>query len=217
MRVLATVAVLTPVAGLMWWCNTAQAYRPFDGTDGAVADTEDGEIELEPTEYMRKTAEGVLFAPDFRVNYGFASDCLGGWFADLRVLGDPVDVRLGSPNRRRYQGRLRYSVAGQISQRTPAGGGQGRTLIIDPLTRAEAALFGSKLPGRSPPAPSELVVAPKIGRPLRTNYPVPRAGAGADDPTRPANLSSGRATVARAFRERRRCLPRHRRPACWRS
>jgi hypothetical protein len=61
-------------AAILCWCNTAQAYRPFDGTDAAVADTGEVEIELGPTEYMREGQDRVLFAPDLRVNYGFAQD-----------------------------------------------------------------------------------------------------------------------------------------------
>ncbi|HEY2528460.1 MAG TPA: hypothetical protein VGJ20_11040 [Xanthobacteraceae bacterium] len=72
MRVLAIIAV--PAPAFMWWCDSAQAYRPFDGTDGVVADTGDIEIELGPTEYMREAADHVLFVPDLRVNYGFAPD-----------------------------------------------------------------------------------------------------------------------------------------------
>jgi hypothetical protein len=44
-----------------------------------VADTGDVEIELGPVEYLREGAEHMLFAPDLRVNYGFAS----GWEASL--------------------------------------------------------------------------------------------------------------------------------------
>ena len=66
----AIVAALA-AAVIFWWCGIAQAYRPFDGTDAAVADTGDVEIELGPTEYMREEDERVLFAPDLRVNYGF--------------------------------------------------------------------------------------------------------------------------------------------------
>ena len=69
----ATVAALA-AAVIFWWCGIAQAYRPFDGTDAAVADTGDVEIELGPVEYQREEAERVLFAPDLRVNYGFRPD-----------------------------------------------------------------------------------------------------------------------------------------------
>jgi hypothetical protein len=70
----ATVTALAAAVIVVWWCGIAQAYRPFDGTDAAVADTGDVEIELGPTEYMREGAERVLFAPDLRINYGFIPD-----------------------------------------------------------------------------------------------------------------------------------------------
>jgi hypothetical protein len=56
------------------WCGSAEAYRPFDGTDAAVADLGDAEIELGPLEYLREGSDSVLFAPDLRINYGFARD-----------------------------------------------------------------------------------------------------------------------------------------------
>jgi hypothetical protein len=61
------------------WSDGARAYRPFDGTDAAVAETGEIEIELGPVEYLREGAERMLFAPDVRVNYGFAR----GWEASL--------------------------------------------------------------------------------------------------------------------------------------
>jgi hypothetical protein len=73
------VAALAAAAVLACWSGAARAYRPFDGTDAAVADTGDVEIELGPVEHLREGAEHMLFAPDVRVNYGFAS----GWEASL--------------------------------------------------------------------------------------------------------------------------------------
>jgi hypothetical protein len=67
------------VAALLAWCGAAQAYRPFDGTDAAVAETGEVEIELGPVEYLREGSERVLFAPDVRINYGFTP----GWEAAL--------------------------------------------------------------------------------------------------------------------------------------
>ena len=61
-------------AALAGWCDAASAFRPFDGTDAAVADTGDIEVELGPVEYQRDGAARVLLAPDLRVNYGFAPD-----------------------------------------------------------------------------------------------------------------------------------------------
>jgi hypothetical protein len=56
---------------LACWCGAAQAYRPFDGTDAAVADLGEMEIELGPVEYFREGSERALFAPNMRINYGF--------------------------------------------------------------------------------------------------------------------------------------------------
>ncbi len=64
---------------LICWCGAAQGYRPFDGTDAAVAETGEMEIELGPAEYFRAGSERTLFAPDVRFNYGF----MPGWEAVL--------------------------------------------------------------------------------------------------------------------------------------
>jgi hypothetical protein len=53
----------------------ARAFRPFDGTDAAVADTGQLEIELGPLQYLREGSARSLIAPAMVVNYGFAS----GW------------------------------------------------------------------------------------------------------------------------------------------
>jgi hypothetical protein len=60
-------------AALTFWCGEVEAYRPFDGTDAAVAETGEIEIELGPVEYLRGGAERALLAPDLRINYGFIS------------------------------------------------------------------------------------------------------------------------------------------------
>jgi len=75
----AGVAALITAAVLACWCGAAQAYRPFDGTDAAVADTGEVEVELGPVEYLRDGAERTLLAPDYRINYGFTP----GWEASL--------------------------------------------------------------------------------------------------------------------------------------
>jgi hypothetical protein len=68
------MTVVVAAAALICWCGTAQAFRPFDGTDAAVADPGDVEIELGPAEYLREGSERVLFAPALRLNFGFARD-----------------------------------------------------------------------------------------------------------------------------------------------
>jgi hypothetical protein len=71
--------VTAAAVAITWICGAApaQAYRPFDGTDAAVADKDQLEIELGPAEYLRQGSERTLFAPDTRFNYGFAP----GWEA----------------------------------------------------------------------------------------------------------------------------------------
>ena len=71
MRAVGAVAALA--AALTSWCGEAVAYRPFDGTDAAVAETGEIEVELGPVEYLRAGAERTLLAPDLRINYGFIS------------------------------------------------------------------------------------------------------------------------------------------------
>jgi hypothetical protein len=73
------VAAVAAAAALACWCGAAQAYRPFDGTDAAVAAPGEVEIELGPVEYLREGPERALFAPNVRFNYGFDP----GWEAVL--------------------------------------------------------------------------------------------------------------------------------------
>ena len=55
MRAVGAVAALA--ATLTSWCGEVEAYRPFDGTDAAVAETGEMEIELGPVESLRQGAE----------------------------------------------------------------------------------------------------------------------------------------------------------------
>ena len=79
MKALGGIAALAAAAPLTFWCGEVKAYRPFDGTDAAVAETGEIEIELGPLEYLRAGAERALLAPDLRINYGF----IPGWEAAL--------------------------------------------------------------------------------------------------------------------------------------
>jgi hypothetical protein len=76
------VSALALIAPLTYWCGAAHAYRPFDGTDAAVAETGEVEIELGPVEGLREGANRTLFAPDLRINYGF----IPGWEASLEGM-----------------------------------------------------------------------------------------------------------------------------------
>ena len=79
MRAARGVAAFATAAVLTLCCREVEAYRPFDGTDAAVAETGEMEIELGPVEYLREAAERTLLAPDLRINYGFTP----GWEAAL--------------------------------------------------------------------------------------------------------------------------------------
>ena len=74
-----SVAPLIALALIVCLGGAARAYRPFDGTDAAVAETGEVEIELGPVEYLRDGADRTLLAPNLRINYGF----IPGWEASL--------------------------------------------------------------------------------------------------------------------------------------
>jgi hypothetical protein len=85
-------AILLSLAATMWSAG-ALAYRPFDGTDAAVADPGELEIELAPAGYLRAGPERTLIAPAARFNYGVAP----GWEA---VLEGQAAHGLSAPARR---------------------------------------------------------------------------------------------------------------------
>lgn len=62
--------VLALVCAVAAGPREAAAYRPFDGTDAAVADKGDLEIELGPAGYLREGSDHALIAPAARFNYG---------------------------------------------------------------------------------------------------------------------------------------------------
>lgn len=74
------------------WPLGASAYRPFDGTDAAVAAKGEAEIELGPLGYVVEGDDRTLVAPSLVVNWGFADR----WEA---VLEARHFVRLGSSAR----------------------------------------------------------------------------------------------------------------------
>lgn len=54
------------------WVASAAAYRPFDGTDAAVADVGEIEIEFQPTGTWHVDQRNSLSGPNGVFNYGFA-------------------------------------------------------------------------------------------------------------------------------------------------
>jgi hypothetical protein len=59
---------------LLVWISEACAYRPFDGTDAAVADPGETEIELQPAGAQWSRDQNQLIAPAVIYNYGFLKD-----------------------------------------------------------------------------------------------------------------------------------------------
>jgi hypothetical protein len=64
---------------LLGWSSQAVAYRPFDGTDAAVADPGEIEVELQPAGAQWARDQNLLIAPAVVFNYGF----LENWEAVL--------------------------------------------------------------------------------------------------------------------------------------
>jgi hypothetical protein len=59
---------------LALWSAPAVAYRPFDGTDAAVAKPGEVEIELGPVGALRQGSQTTLVAPATVINIGLAKD-----------------------------------------------------------------------------------------------------------------------------------------------
>jgi hypothetical protein len=59
-------------ATIPFFTLSAPAYRPFDGTDAAVADVDEIEIELQAFGWQRDDQQKTLITPGVRFNYGFA-------------------------------------------------------------------------------------------------------------------------------------------------
>src|SRR5438105_15192306 len=63
-------AVLAFLLGLLMLPDVAVAYRPFDGTDAAVADPGEMEIEFQPAGVLSSNGQKTLVAPATVFNFG---------------------------------------------------------------------------------------------------------------------------------------------------
>ena len=78
--------------------GNALAYRPFEGTDAAVADPGELEIEFGPVEPLREGSQRFLTAPETVFNLGIAKE----WEAIIPRAGrGPAFSRAGPDERRR--------------------------------------------------------------------------------------------------------------------
>lgn len=66
------------------WVTPARAYRPFDGTDAAVAEPGELEIELQPAGIRHETGTQILVAPATVLNFGLNN----GWEAVFEGQGE---------------------------------------------------------------------------------------------------------------------------------
>ncbi len=62
------------LASITICAEPASAYRPFDGTDAAVAELGKLEVELGPAEYRRQGPERFLITPALVLNFGVRKD-----------------------------------------------------------------------------------------------------------------------------------------------
>jgi hypothetical protein len=77
-------AVAAAALGQVVWSAGAYAYRPFDGTDAAVVDPGEFEVELGPAQLLREGSERTLIAPAVVLNLGVVN----GWEATLQGQGE---------------------------------------------------------------------------------------------------------------------------------
>jgi len=70
----AFIASGAAVGLLLGWTSQAHAYRPFDGTDAAVADPGEVEVELQPAGAQWSREQNLLIAPAVVYNYGLTEN-----------------------------------------------------------------------------------------------------------------------------------------------
>src|SRR5215472_12788764 len=68
----AAAAFAVVVLCATFWSGSATAYRPFFGTDAAVADPNEMEIEFQPAGASFQSSDTHLVGPWTVLNYGFA-------------------------------------------------------------------------------------------------------------------------------------------------
>jgi hypothetical protein len=80
---LALACMALACLALAVFCRPAAAYRPFEGTDAAVADYGEVEVELQPAGVEKQGGQTTLVGPDWVVNLGIAE----GWEAVFQGQG----------------------------------------------------------------------------------------------------------------------------------
>ena len=91
------LALLAGFSLSLTWSASAAAYRPFDGTDAAVAGFGEVELELGPVGYRREGSERSLVMPALVFNYGLSPgieavlEGKDNWRLERRPLHSGVD------------------------------------------------------------------------------------------------------------------------------
>jgi hypothetical protein len=89
------VCIALAALSLASWSIPACAYRPFDGTDAAVANTGEVEIELQPAGILRQGSQTNLVGPATVVNIGVSK----GWEAVFEGRGQfPLSSSVERPS-----------------------------------------------------------------------------------------------------------------------
>src|SRR5262245_33082289 len=120
----------------------ASAYRPFDGTDAAVADKGTLEIEMQPAGLFKDASGTSLIAPATRFNYGFIEN----WEA---VLEGQVETPLSpsGPSSLRAAGAFLQGVLRDGSLQDKAGPSVATEFgVLLPDSRGDSQ-FGASLAG----------------------------------------------------------------------
>jgi hypothetical protein len=126
------------VVGLVWPLP-ALAYRPFNGTDAAVAGKGELELELGPLGFVKEGANETLVAPSAILNWGFADRLelvlegrnvvqLGNETSEPRARIEDIALSLKSVLREgSLQEKTGVSVATELSALLPATHGESGT------------------------------------------------------------------------------------------
>jgi hypothetical protein len=111
-------------------CRPAWAFRPFQGTDAAVTDLGELQVELQPAGVLKQGPSKTLVAPDWVLNLGFAE----GWEADLQGQGR---FPLGSSDERASLAGLGFTLKHVLREGS----------LQDKSGPSVAAELGALLPG----------------------------------------------------------------------
>jgi len=133
------LVLLSLLAGLA----PAAAYRPFDGTDAAVADKGTLEIEMQPAGARKDESGTTLIAPATRFNYGFTDN----WEA---VLEGQLETPLSpsGPSSLRASGAFLKGVLREGSLQDKTGPSVATEFgVLLPDSRGDSHKFGASLAG----------------------------------------------------------------------